>query len=64
MTRTQPSSQQNLPELLELAEFEAEIFAHPTRQSMAQSLAGSGELCFEGELLELPLRWHPNGTRH
>ncbi len=40
------------------------IVAHPARAAMSQSLAGKGELVFEGELLEFPLKWHPAGTRH
>jgi hypothetical protein len=40
------------------------IVSHPTRASMGQSMAGKGELVFEGELLEMPLKWHPSGTRH
>ena len=44
--------------------FRGNVVAHPARASMAQKLAGKGELVFEGELLELPLNWHPTGTRH
>ncbi|MCF6322669.1 MAG: hypothetical protein L3J32_13015 [Rhizobiaceae bacterium] len=40
----------------------ANIFAHPSRQSMGQNLSGKGALVFEGELLEAPLTWHPKGT--
>ena len=42
----------------------ADIVMHPARTSMAQQLAGTGALVFEGELLEMPLQWHPTGTRH
>ncbi len=40
------------------------LLSHPARASMGQYLASRGELVFEGELLELPLRWQPAGTRH
>lgn len=40
------------------------IVSHPARPAMGQTLAGKGELVFEGELLEIPLKWHPLGTRH
>ena len=43
---------------------ENNIVAHPARASMGQHLAGKGHFVFEGELLELPLKWHPAGTRH
>ena len=40
------------------------VISHPARASMGQKLAGTGALVFEGELLELPLSWHPARTRH
>ncbi len=42
----------------------AKVVGHPSRSSAAQKLAGSGVLVFEGEMLEVPLSWHPAGLKH
>lgn len=35
------------------------LCAHPARASLAQKLSGSGIVCFEGEMLDMPVKWHP-----
>ena len=44
--------------------FGENVVSHPNRPSMGQYLASKGQLVFEGELLEFPLKWHPSRTTH
>ena len=64
MTRTQFIARNTNVESAKMVKFNANIASHPARSSMAQSLAGEGNLVFEGELLDAPFAWHPSGTRH
>jgi len=64
MTRNEALKQQATLTSADSENFEAKVISHPAIHSMGQVLSGHGHLVFEGEMLDTPINWHPNGTRH
>jgi|GEM_PF-4881164 len=64
MTRTEAYKLQATLASVESENIEAKIIPHPAAQAMGQVISGHGHLVFEGEVLDTPMSWHPNGTRH
>ena len=64
MTRNEALKLQATLTSVSSEKFEAKVISHPASHSMGQVLSGHGHLVFEGEMLDTPISWHPNGTRH
>jgi hypothetical protein len=64
MTRNEALIQQATLTSVGSENIEAKVIPHPAIHSMGQVLAGHGHLVFEGEMLDTPISWHPNGISH